>query len=177
MLLKAFPRSIRNMTGCSVHLLNTLKQIRNKNFTDNIFKHIFFNENVWNWIKFHWSLFVINNIPALVQIMTWCRPGDKPLSEPMLFRLPTHICITQPQWVKNHLDTLHRKLQDEPPIQWYSQFRCTSWNSLTDILPYAWNNGITGWSEPILNDKSSDYQLRNTLAGSFRTNTSQGITK
>ena len=25
----------------------------------------------------------INNIPALVQIMAWRRPGDKPLSEPM----------------------------------------------------------------------------------------------
>ena len=24
----------------------------------------------------------INNIPALVQIMAWRRPGDKPLSEP-----------------------------------------------------------------------------------------------
>ena len=27
---------------------------------------------------------VINNISALVQIMAWRRPGDKPLSEPML---------------------------------------------------------------------------------------------
>ena len=26
----------------------------------------------------------INNIPALVQIMAWCRSGDTPLSEPML---------------------------------------------------------------------------------------------
>ena len=26
----------------------------------------------------------INNIPALVMIMAWCRPGDKPWSEPML---------------------------------------------------------------------------------------------
>ena len=26
----------------------------------------------------------INNIPALVQVMAWCRPGDKPLSGPML---------------------------------------------------------------------------------------------
>ena len=26
----------------------------------------------------------INNIPALVQIMAWPRPGDKPLSEPMM---------------------------------------------------------------------------------------------
>ena len=26
----------------------------------------------------------INNISALVQIMAWCRPGLKPLSEPMV---------------------------------------------------------------------------------------------
>ena len=36
----------------------------------------------------------INNIPALVQIMAWRQPGDKPLSEPMLVSLLTHICIT-----------------------------------------------------------------------------------
>ena len=42
----------------------------------------------------------INNIPALVQIMAWRRPGDKPLSGPMMVRLPMHICITRPQWVK-----------------------------------------------------------------------------
>ena len=42
----------------------------------------------------------INNIPALVQIMAWRRPGDKPLSGPMMVKLPTHICVTRPQWVK-----------------------------------------------------------------------------
>ena len=42
----------------------------------------------------------INNIPALVQIMAWRRPGDKPLSEPMMASLQTHICVTRPQWVK-----------------------------------------------------------------------------
>ena len=42
----------------------------------------------------------INIIPALVWIMAWRRPGDKPLSEPMMVRLPTHICVTRPQWVK-----------------------------------------------------------------------------
>ena len=41
----------------------------------------------------------INNIPALVQIMAWHQPGDKPLSEPMMVRLPTHICVTRPQRV------------------------------------------------------------------------------
>ena len=43
---------------------------------------------------------IINNIPALVQIMAWRRPDDKPLSEPMMVSLLTHICVTRPQWVK-----------------------------------------------------------------------------
>ena len=51
-------------------------------------------------LKFHWSLFLrvhpINNIPALVQIMAWRRPGDKPLSEAMVVRLLTHICVARP---------------------------------------------------------------------------------
>ena len=56
-------------------------------FPDDIFKCIFLNENVW--ISLQISLkFVpkvqINNIPALVQIMAWRRPGDKPLSEAMV---------------------------------------------------------------------------------------------
>ena len=41
----------------------------------------------------------INNMSALVQIMVWCHPGDKPLSEPMMVSLLTHICVTRPQWV------------------------------------------------------------------------------
>ena len=32
--------------------------------------------------------------------MAWRRLGDKPLSEPMMDSLLTHICVTQPQWVK-----------------------------------------------------------------------------
>ena len=42
----------------------------------------------------------INNIPALVRVMAWRRPGAKPLSEPVMVRLPTHICVTPPHWVK-----------------------------------------------------------------------------
>ena len=70
---------------------------------DAIFKCIFENEN--EWISPRISLkfvpkFRINNIPALVQIMAWRRPGDKSLSEPMMvISLPTHICATRPQWV------------------------------------------------------------------------------
>ena len=31
--------------------------------------------------------------------MAWRRPGNKLLSEPIMFSLLTHICVTQPQWV------------------------------------------------------------------------------
>ena len=38
--------------------------------------------------------------------MAWRRPGDKPLSEPMLVNSLTHICVTRPQWIKIwNLDT------------------------------------------------------------------------
>ena len=92
--------------GCSVrhYWFNTLRPRRNQqHFADDIFKRIFFNKNVWILIKISLN-FVrkgpINNIPALVQIMAWRRSGDKPLSEPMMVSLPTHICVTRPQWVK-----------------------------------------------------------------------------
>ena len=87
-------------------LYNTLRPRQNgRHFPDDIFKWIFLNENVW--ISINISLkFVprgpINNIPTLVQVMAWRRPGDKPLSEPMMVRLPTHICITPPQWQLGH---------------------------------------------------------------------------
>ena len=42
----------------------------------------------------------IYNIPTLVQIMAWCRPGNKPLSEPMMTILLMHICVIRPQWAK-----------------------------------------------------------------------------
>ena len=36
-------------------------------------------------LRFHWRPKIqINDIPALVHIMAWRLPGDKPLSEPMM---------------------------------------------------------------------------------------------
>ena len=44
----------------------------------------------------------VNNILAVVQIMAWHRPDDKPLSEPMMVSLLTHIiCVTRRQWINN----------------------------------------------------------------------------
>ena len=71
-------------------------------FADDILKCIFLNENVWIPIKISLKFVPkgpINNIPAMVQIMAWRRSGDKPLSEPMVVSLPTHICVARPQWV------------------------------------------------------------------------------
>ena len=80
-------------------------------FANDTFKHICLNENVRTSVKISHKFVSkgpISNIPALVQIMTWRRPGNKPLSEPMLVRLPTHIYVTQPQWVNaTHCTTLH----------------------------------------------------------------------
>ena len=83
--------------------LNTLKPRQNgRFFADDIFKCIFLNENAWISLKSSLKFVPqvrINNIPALVQIMAWRHPGDKPLSEPMMVCLLTHICVTRPQWV------------------------------------------------------------------------------
>ena len=83
--------------------LNTLRpRQHDRHFADDTFKRIFFNENVWISIKISLKFVPngpINNILALVQIMAWRRSGDKPLSEPMMVSLPTHICATRPQWV------------------------------------------------------------------------------
>ena len=88
-------------TDCAV--FNTLRPRRNEqHFADDIFKRIFFNENIWISIEISLKFVSkgpINNIPALVQIMAWRRSGDKPLSKPMMVSLLTLICVTRPQWV------------------------------------------------------------------------------
>ena len=73
-----------------------------RHFPDDIFKCIYLNENVWVLIKISLKFISkgpINIIPALIQIMVWRCPGNKPLSEPMMVSLLTHVCVTRPQWV------------------------------------------------------------------------------
>ena len=83
------------------HWFNTLRPRQDgRHFADDIFMCIFINENCCILIKFSLKYVrkgPIDNNPALVQIMAWRRPADKPLSEPMMVSLPTHICVTQPQ--------------------------------------------------------------------------------
>ena len=71
-------------------------------FADDIIKWIFVNENVWILLQISLKFVLkvrINNILALVQKLAWPRPGDKPLSEPMVVSLLTHMCVTRPQWI------------------------------------------------------------------------------
>ena len=82
-------------------IINTLRPRQNgRRFADDTFKGIFLIENVRISIEISLKFVPevrINNIPALVQIMAWRRPGDKPLSVPMVVRSLTHICVTRPQ--------------------------------------------------------------------------------
>ena len=82
--------------GCLVtrhgpHLLTWIKltQVRSRqnghHFADDIFKRIYLNENISISINISLKFIPygpIDNISALVHIMAWHRPGDKPLSEP-----------------------------------------------------------------------------------------------
>ena len=83
---------------------NTLRPRQNgRHFPDDIFNSNCLNENVWTPNKISLKFVpkgLINNVPALVQTMAWHRRGGKPLSEPMMVILLTHICVTRPQWVK-----------------------------------------------------------------------------
>ena len=85
----------------NLRALSTLGPIQNgRHFADDTFKCIFLNENVRISIEISLKFVPkgpINNIPALVQIMAWRRPGDKPLSESMMVSLSTHVCVTRPQ--------------------------------------------------------------------------------
>ena len=83
--------------------LTTLRPRQNgRHFPHDNFKRIFLNENAWVSINISLKFVAkgpVNNIPALVQIMAWRRPGNKPLSKPVVVSLLTHICVTWPHWV------------------------------------------------------------------------------
>ena len=54
---------------------------------DNIFKHIFLNENIRISIKISLKFVpkgLIDNTSALIQVMPWRQTGDKPLPEAMM---------------------------------------------------------------------------------------------
>ena len=66
------------------------------------FKVIVFYENGCILIKSSLKFIPLDpiiNIPTLFQVKASCRPGNKPLCEPMAVRLLTHISVTRLQWI------------------------------------------------------------------------------
>ena len=90
----------------------------------------------------------IDNNPALVQIMAWRRPGDKPLSEPKMVRLLTHICVTWPQWVNGLLLTAPSHYMNRcwfiiTAVQWQSlEGNFTKAISAINYLNYLEDHGL-----------------------------------
>ena len=86
-----------------IHIFKTFRPKQNGYHFQTTFSNVFYWLKMYKFILwFHRSLFPncqIDNIPALVRIMAWCRAGDKQLSEAMMASLLTHICVTWSQWV------------------------------------------------------------------------------
>ena len=81
---------------------------------------------------------LINNNWALVQIMAWHRPGDKPLSEPMMVRLPPHT-------VKCHYNACHYNANASLTRSILgSQTAPTSWHALMTVPEWlrTWAKGV-----------------------------------
>ena len=126
-------------------------------FADDIFKYIFLNENVWIPIKISLKFLLkgrINNIPALVQIMAWRLPGDKPLSEPMMVNLPTHICVTRPQWVNNFCRDI---------CDWWADY----WIHYNDVIMSSMASQITGLTIGYSSVYSGAYERKHQRSASL----------
>ena len=121
---------------------NTLRPRQDgRHFPDDIFKWIFLNKIIWILIEIS-SLVLkfvlkgpINNIPALVQIMAWRRPGYKPLSEPMMISVPTHICITRPQWVNGEIDKWNSSNPHLRGVHYSCQYCFIPWPLSVEVQP------------------------------------------
>ena len=102
------------------------------------FRRISFNENIWICIEISLKLVPkgpSNNIPALIQIIAWRRPGGKPLSEPMMVILLAHICDNRPQWVNKTeaCDYQQLKKNDKHLHKMFVSLRYTLKTGLKDI--------------------------------------------
>ena len=132
-------------SASKLKFVNTLRPRQNgRHFADDMFKCIFLNENIWIPIEISLKFVPkgpIKNIPALVQILAWRRPGNKPLFEPMMVSSLTHICLTRPQWVKTLAIWFLRTGALQP--LWFNVVMLwwVCWE-----LPYRGDRGRMSWS-------------------------------
>ena len=87
------------------------------------------------WLKFG-PRGQINNNPALGQVMAWRRPGDKPLSEPMMVRLYASLgpnVLTSCQMNPWEQMSVHVQQTSTLKIEW--KWKCSQQNVGLSILP------------------------------------------
>ena len=144
----------------SRQVLNTLgSRQHGPHFSDDIFKCLFLNENVW--ISMNMSLkFVIkgpnNNILALAQIMARCWLGDKPLSEPMVVSLLTHICVTRPHWINKTIIDTSQKQEYSHSINRVCSFSTTNSANIMHSKRYTY---LISWLQKVLQFGFHRYNL------------------
>ena len=83
--------------------------------------------------------------------MAWHRPGDKPLSEPTMFSLPTQICVTRLQWI--NVTWVSRRFTASPlPLE----------EMLNQVNNKETNKGLHWWSlcqEPLVTGRFQECGL------------------
>ena len=72
--------------------------------------------------------------------MAWHRSGDKPLSEPMVVSLSTHICVTRPQWVNSARASATIMMTEASwhmpgVLQWYDLDVSLNQSATTTVVP------------------------------------------
>ena len=177
--------------GNSWHFSGTFNSLgprqNGHHFPDDTFKCILLYENVRIAIEISLKFVSkgpINNCPSLVQMMAWRRPGDKPLSEPMMVKLLTNICFTRPQWV-NHwglvtpyedIDLGHGLWLD---LTVPSHYLDHCWRSINEVLWQSLEANFTGnaqvfcpWSVPrrryhTLRPRQNGHHFQTTFSNAF----------
>ena len=106
-----------------------------------IFQTMFLNEFSWMkmyvfWLNFHWNLLARDQLTStMVHIMAWRRPGNKPLSEPMMVNLLTDIWVTRPQWAKETLVKLESKFYIQKKV--FIVWNCPPFSSSLNELNFT----------------------------------------
>ena len=117
------------------YCLNTPRPRQNgHHFPDDIFKCIFLNEKIFISIKISQKFIPngpINNIPALVQIMTWCQSGKKPLSESMMAYFTNAYMRHLAELISETKAPYNVKVQAQAAggLLWYHEFEASHWIS------------------------------------------------
>ena len=89
--------------------------------------------------------------------MAWRRPGDKPLSEPMMVSLPTHICVTRPQWVTLRINDYMDWLKNKSVNEWIGGQNNESANK--EGTDERMNDGMNEWMNGVVQLRGSMFPV------------------